>query len=102
MRIPKHPTLIRRLRDARVRELVARCPPLAASLGRQAAGGWHVTLKQAGTTRTVYVPLELKDEVEACIQEHRRLKRLLREITQLQLARIRTHRAEQARRAGRR
>ena len=32
MRIPKHPTLIRRLRDVRVRELVARCPPLAASL----------------------------------------------------------------------
>jgi hypothetical protein len=101
MRIPKHPTLIRRLRDARVKELVARCPPLAACLGRQGRGGWHVTLKQAGKTRTVYVPLELREEVEACIQEHRRLRRLLREITQLQLALIRTHRAEQARRAGR-
>ena len=31
MRIPKHPTLIRRLRDARVRQFAARCPPLAAS-----------------------------------------------------------------------
>ncbi len=30
MRIPKHPTLIRRLRDARVKQLVPRCPPLAA------------------------------------------------------------------------
>jgi hypothetical protein len=101
MRIPKHPTLIRRLRDVRVRELVARCPPLAASLGRQASGGWHVTLKQAGKTRTVYVPLDLKDEVQACIQEHRRLRRLLREVTQLQLALIRVHRTEQVRRAGR-
>lgn len=101
MRIPKHPTLIRRLRDARVKELVARCPPLGASLGRQASGGWHVTLKQAGTTRTVYVPLDLKDEVQTCIQEHRRLKRLVREITQLQLALIRLHKTAQARRAGR-
>jgi hypothetical protein len=101
MRIPKHPTLIRRLRDARVKELVARCPTLAASLGRQASGGWHVTLKQAGKTRTVYVPLDLKEEVQACIREHRRLKRLLREITQLQLALIRLHKTEQVRRAGR-
>jgi hypothetical protein len=101
MRIPKHPTLIRRLRDARVKELVARCPPLGACLGRQASGGWHVTLKQAGKTRTVYVPLDLKDEVQACIQENWRLKRLLREITQLQLALIRSHKTEQVRRAGR-
>ena len=101
MKIPKHPTLIRRMLDARVKELVARCAPLAASLGRQASGGWHVTLKQAGKTRTVYVPQYLKEEVEASIQEHRRIKRLLREITQLQLARIRLHRTEQARRDGR-
>jgi len=101
MRIPKHPTLIRRLRDARVKELIARCPPLAASLGRQTSGTWHVTLKQGGKTRTVYVPLDLKDEVQACIQEHQRIKRILREITQLQLALIRSHRTEQARRGGR-
>ena len=96
MRIPKHPTLIRRMRDARVKELVARCAPLAASLGKQASGNWHVTLKQAGKTRTVYVPLDLKEEVQACIAEHRRLKRLLREITQLQLALVRAHKTHQA------
>jgi hypothetical protein len=101
MRIPKHPTSIRAMRDARVKELSARCPPLAASLGQQASGGYHVTLKAAGKTRTIYVPLDLKDEVQACITEHRRLKRLLREITQLQLALIRLHKTEQARRAGR-
>jgi len=38
MKIPKHPTLLRRMRDARVKELQARCPPLAASLGRQLGG----------------------------------------------------------------
>ena len=100
MRIPKHPTVLRRMRDARVKELVAKCPPLAASLGRQ-AGGCHVTLKEGGKTRTVYVPKDLKQEVEASIQEHRRLKRLLQEITQLQLALIHGHRTEQARRGGR-
>jgi hypothetical protein len=101
MNIPKHPTLLRRMRDARVKKLVALRPPLAASLGRQASGGWHVTLKQDGKTRTVYVPKDLREEVEASIQEHRRIKQLLAEITQLQLALIRSHKAEQARRGGR-
>lgn len=101
MKIPKHPTLLRRMRDARLKKIVPRCPPLAASLGRQAGGGWHVTLKQDGKTRTVYVPKDLKEEVEASIQEHRRIKRLLAEITQLQLALIRSDRTERARRGGR-
>jgi hypothetical protein len=101
MRIPKHPTLLRRLRDARVRQLVARCPPLAASIGRQAGGGLHVTLKVRGKTRTVYVPKDLQKEVQASIREHRRLKRLLREITDLQLALLRSRRTWAARRGGR-
>jgi len=101
MKIPKHPTLIRRMRDARVKELVVRCPPLAASLGRQAGGGAHVTWKQQGKTRTVYVPKDLTDEVTASIREHQRLKRLLREITQLQLALIRNHKTAAAQRGGR-
>ena len=101
MKLPTHPTLLRRMRDARVKELVARCPPLAASLGRQAGGGAHVTCKQQGKTRTVYVPKDLTDEVTASIREHQRLTRLLREISQLQLALIRGHRQDQARRAGR-
>jgi len=89
------------MRDTRVRQLVAKCPPLAASLGQQASGMWHVTLKEAGKTRTVYVPLDLKEEVQECIKEHRRLRRLQQEITQLQLALIRLHRTEQQRHAGR-
>jgi hypothetical protein len=101
MRMPKHPTLLRRLRDARVKELQARCPPLAASLGRQRGGGAQVTLKERGKTRTVYVPKDLTEEVTQSIQEYRRLKTLLREITQLQLALIRLHQTVQARRAGR-
>lgn len=101
MKATRHPTNLRRMIDARVKQLVPNCPPLAASLGRQAGGGSHVTLKHAGKTRTVYVPKDLTEEVLASIQEHRRLKRLLREITQLQLELIRSHRTEQVRRAGR-
>ena len=101
MNIPQHPTLVRRMRDARVKQLAARCPPLAASLGRQAGGGAHVTWKQQGQTRTVYVPRDLTEEVTASIREHQRLKRLLREISQLQLALIRSHWTTQARHAGR-
>lgn len=101
MKLPKHPTLLRSMRDARVKQLAPRCPPLAASLGVQPGGGAQVTLKQRGKTRTVYVPKDLKEEVEQSIQEHRRLKRLSQEITQLQLALIRLHRTQQARRAGR-
>ena len=101
MKTPRHPTNLRRMRDARVKQLVAKCPPLAASLGRQAGGGYHVTLKQGGKTRTVYVPKDLTEEVQAWIQEHRRIKRLLREITQIQLELIRSHSTEQARRDGR-
>jgi len=101
MKLPKHPTLLRRMRDARVKELVPRCPPLAASLGTQRGGGCQLTLKHRGKTRTVYVPKDLKDEVEAWVQEHRRLKRLLQEITTLQLALIKLHRTHKAQRAGR-
>jgi hypothetical protein len=101
MKIPKHPTLVRRMLAARVKDVVARRPPLAASLCQQVTGMWQVTLKQAGKTKTVYVPLDLKEEVEASILEHRRLKRLLAEITQLQMALIRSHKTEQARRGGR-
>ena len=101
MSTTRHPTNLRRMIDARVKQLVPTCPPLAASLGRQAGGGRHVTLKHAGKTRTVYVPKDLTEEVQASILEHRRIKRLLREITQLQLERIRSHRTHQARRAGR-
>ena len=101
MNIPKHPTLIRKMRDARIKKLTPRCVPLAASLGRQVSGGWHITRTQAGKTRTVYVPKNLKEEVEASIREHRRIRTLLQEITQLELALIRSHVADNRRRGKR-
>jgi hypothetical protein len=103
MKIPKHPTLIRRMRDARLKQLTPHCAPLAASLVRQSGSraGYQLTLKQDGKTKTVYVPKNLMEEVRASIREHQRIRTLLREITQLELARIRAHVAESRRRGNR-
>ena len=118
MRIPDHPTLIRRMLDSRLKKLAPRSPILAASLnaythqcGRPACRchhggplhtGQHVTCKGPGNrTRSVYVPKDLLPEVQAWIAEHKRLKQLLKEIQQLSLALVRTHARHRRRQAGR-
>ena len=101
MKLPDNYAVLRKMLDSRLAQAVPRCPPLAASLGRNAKGGAHLTLKQAGKTRTVYVPAQLMDEVQSSIQEHKRLKRLLQEMTQLQLALVQSHCTTQRLRKGR-
>ena len=103
MRITRHYTLIERMRDARLKICVPRCAPLAASLVRQSRrrSGRQLTLKDKGKTRTVYVPQALMEEVAASIREHKRLRKLLLEISQLELARIAAHGEHQRRRGGR-
>jgi hypothetical protein len=98
MNLPSNRTILLRMLKARLAQATPRCAPLAASLGRNAAGGAHLTLQQAGKTRTVYVPRELTEEVQTSIQEHKRLKKLLGEMTQLQLALIQGHCQHQKRR----
>ena len=116
MKIPTQPALIAQMIQARVQKLVAQGPVLAASLvqiakhcGREGCHcqtgqkhvGHYLTLKVRGKTKTVYVPLDLLGEVEAWIKEHRRLKQLAREISQLSLARVRGYTQDQRRRQGR-
>lgn len=117
MRIPQHPTLIRRMLDARLKKLSGTRPILAASLcaysyrcgkpscrcqrGGPLHTGQHLTCKQHGKTRSVYVPKELLPEVRLWLAEHRRLKRLLQEIQQLSLALVQTHARHRKRKAGR-
>ena len=117
MRVRRHPGNIRRMLASRLKRVRASKPLLAASLaaiskicGNPAChcqrGGdkhlaYHVTYKERGKTHTVYVPLDFTEEVRSWIEEHRRLKRLLQEITQLSLALVRTHAQEQKRRRGR-
>jgi hypothetical protein len=117
MRIPEHPTEIRRMLDARRTRLAPDKPVLAATLTqiRKRCGqpncrctrgephtAWHLTYKAQGRTRTVYVPFDLLDDVRSWIDEHKRIKATLDEIHQLTVALIRTHSKHQKLKAGRR
>jgi hypothetical protein len=53
--------------------------------------GWHLTFKQQGKTRTVYVPLDLVAEVKLWTRNYQRLKKLIREVTRHSLGLIRGH-----------
>jgi hypothetical protein len=117
MRVPSHPTLIRRMLQARLKKLVAQGPALAASLsevektcgqpscacrhGGPRHTAHHLTLKHDGRTRTVYVPQDLLDDVRQWVSEHQRLKRLQAEVSQLTLALVTTHATQRRRQKGR-
>ena len=116
MRIPKHPTLIRKMIQARVKKLQAGGPVLVASLVRIARScgqpncrctrghkhvGDYLTFKLAGKTHTVYVPQAMVGEVRSWIAEHRRMRTLSDEISQLAIAQVRSYTTEQRRRKGR-
>lgn len=116
MRVPLHPTLVRRMLDSRVKQMTARKPLLAASLvayeRRCGKPGCHcargekhhghqLTYKVRGKTRTVYVPVDLTEDVRAWIDEYRRLRGLIQEISQLTLALVRGHVRGRKRRQGR-
>ena len=115
-KIPKHPTLIRRHIEARLKEFQAHGPVLAASLvlvhRRCGRSGCHcrkgeghpthyLTCKQEGKTRTVYVPQDMLKEVQSWIREHQRLKKLSQHLSQLALAQVQTHVTDRRRKAGR-
>jgi hypothetical protein len=117
MRVPDHPTLIRRMIQSRLKKLTTATPVLAATLasyahrcGRPSCRcrhggplhtGQHLTCKQHGKTRSVYVPQDLLPEVRAWVAEHKRLKQLLKEVHTLTLALVRTHASHRRRRRGR-
>lgn len=107
MRVPGHPTLIRRMLQARLKRLAATSPLLDGSLGqvfrpcgtpscRCHHGGpkhaaYQLTFKDQGRSRSVYVPKDLVQEVRQWLAAQRRLDQLLHEINQLSRALIRTH-----------
>lgn len=117
MRVPEHPTQIRRMLDSRLKQLTPAGPLLAASLAlvHKRCGqpscrchhrgplhtAHHLTLKAGGKTRTVYVPQGLLGEVQAWVAEYQRLKALMAQVSQLTLALVRGHVQQRRRRKGR-
>lgn len=85
-----------RLREAYRRELGQLGVFIEGTLSKVQRPGrkppaWQLTFKQAGKTRTVYVPRELTPEVQQWAREFKRLKQLVRKITGQNLAIIRRH-----------
>jgi hypothetical protein len=57
--------------------------------------GWHLTFKQKGRTRTVYVPMDLVGEVKTWTRNYKLLKKQIRQVTRHSLALVRGHVANQ-------
>src|SRR6185312_13604122 len=118
MRTPEHPTIILRMLQHRLKKLATSSPILAASFGTYTHRcgrsscrchhggplhtGQHLTFKEDGKTRSVYVPKELLPPVRSWLAEHKRLKSLLKEIHQLTLALLKARARHLKLKAGRR
>ncbi len=113
MNIPEDPKQIRRMLDARLKQVRAGGPLVTAAVVQSArkCGRFgcrryrgeqhvrtHVTFKEHGKTRSTYVPVELVDEVKRWAAEGHRLRRLMKEGNQLAIALIRAHGQAKARR----
>jgi hypothetical protein len=95
-------TLSRR-RDALVRKAAEVGPVLRGSLCTARRGGHlahQLTVSVKGKTHTVYVPVDMVEEVRAWISNYRRLQRLLEQISKLNMALIHRH-VPESRGAGR-
>jgi hypothetical protein len=103
--------------DRRLKQFVPAGPILAASLmqvnkrcgqpscschhGGPLHQAHHLTFRDGGKTRTVYVPQDLLEEVRKWVRESQRLKTLIHEVSQLSLALIKGHVPHRQRRQGR-
>ena len=116
MRVRRHPTNLRRMLASRLKRLASGKPLLQASLAEvyRVCGtpschchrghkhrAFQLTYHDRGKSHAVYVPVDFTPEVRAWIEEYRRVKRLLKEISQLSLELVRSHVQEQRRRRGR-
>lgn len=114
--MPRHPTILRRMVRSRLRAFPGTGQLLAATLVETRIscarpgcrlcrrGRGHptrfVTFSRKGRTVTVYVPKDDLEEVRAWVQEHGRVKALVREISDLSVELLKARAAR--RRTGRR
>jgi hypothetical protein len=87
MRLPKSSSLLRRMRQARLKRLGRLGFVLAGSLVRQPGHqSLYLTDKTGGVTRTLYIPLDRLEEVKGWNREHKEGRRLLTELCEIQRA----------------
>lgn len=85
MWLPKSPTLLRRMREARLRRLRAMGFVLAGSLVRfPEHTSLYLTDRVRGKTRTLYIPLNRLDEVKEWNANYKLAKRLVAELSEIQ------------------
>ena len=116
MRVRRHPGSIRRMLASRLKKVTITKPILIASLAevervcgkpscRCQRGFKHrvcqLTFRHQGKNHAMYVPVDFTEEVRSWIEEHRKLQRLLQEISELSLMLVRSHAQERKRRRGR-
>ena len=90
MRLPKSPTILKRMRQGRLGRLRALGFLLAGSLvAMPRHHSLYLTDKVRGKTRTLYIPLDRLDEVKRWNAEHREGRRLLAELSEIQRALLR-------------
>ncbi len=100
------PKVLKNRRDAKLKKIAEIGPLVTGSLVkiqrkcgnmncRCAKGEGHpahiLTMVAKGKTKSVYVPVDLVEEVREWVQNHRSLKTLVRDVSNLSLAIIRCH-----------
>ena len=93
-------------RESKLRQLHTVGPLVAASLCRRmtrcgnancrcASGqkheSWCLTYKEEGRTRTVHIPRDMLEEVRQWVEEHKRAKQLLKDISYQSIRIIKQH-----------
>jgi hypothetical protein len=90
MRLPKSPTILKRMRQGRLGRLRRLGFVLAGSLVRLPGHqSLYLTDKVRGKTRTLYIPLNRLDEVKGWNAQYKEGKRLLTELSAIQRALLR-------------
>ena len=62
---------------------------------------YYLTYKEKKKTRTIYIPVDMEDEVREWSKEHKRIKGIIREICRCQKAIIKRYVKEKRRKKGR-
>lgn len=90
MKLPKSESVLKRMRDARLRELRQTGFVIAGSLVKfQGHSSMYLTDKADARTRTLYIPLARLKEVKKWNKNHKKARIALQELSEIQRAILR-------------